>query len=299
MGQEEGGSPTLRLRLPKRDGFTVKTSTGDLGGLIWNKLSPEKQAALEGPIRIIEQGIARQFPEGYASPLVARASSLPEGQLERQTDTTSCTYVATANALRVLDQPKLEYSRDALKNRNEQLQGQAQVALNAKEIENIFNSGTPYDQFALQRFEQPKLRMPQTHPEMIRFFRALQNGNIAVAGWRSSIDAIRQGGGFVEHARTIVGFSRGPNESIILHVIDPYGARQEKWSFRDWVVASEMEILDNPIFSEEEIRRFAGNMGKRGGMAAAIVSYAWVIHKKQPRLVIAKNRRAPFNSRGV
>lgn len=298
----EGGQPKIRItprattetprvRLSGRETNFTDSLGGGLGQLLWNKLSPEKQAALEGPIRKIEQSIAKQFPEGYASPLVGRLATISREQLERQTDATSCTYVATANALRVVDKPRIEYSRDALKSRIEQLTEQTQANLSAERIDRIFNSGTPYSQFALQRFEQPKIRMPQVHPEMMEFFRALQGGDIAVADWRLTTEAIRGRGGFIDHARTIIGFSRGPNESILLHVIDPYGARQETWSFRDWVVASRMNsTFDNPLYDVEDVRKVAEVMGQRSGIMAGIASDIWVIHKKSPKIVISKAR---------
>lgn len=301
MGEEEGGQPKIRialrttsekprLSLPRRQD-SLESESGGLGQLFWDKLSPEKQVLIEEPIRKIEQSIARQFPEGYTSPLVPRLSTIPREQLERQMDATSCTYVAISNALRVLDQPRPEYSRDSLKSRIEQQTGQTQTTLNPERLERIFTLGSPYDQFGLRRFEQPRIRMPQTHPEMMSLFRALQNGDIAVADWRLSSEAIRQGGAFVEHARTVVGFSRGPNETVMLHVIDPYGARQEVWSFRDWVVASRMNMyFDNPIYNNNDVRKVAEVMGQKGGMMAGIASEVWVIQKKEPRLVITRNR---------
>lgn len=300
--EEEGGQPkiritprttaeTPRIRLPRREANTTNSSERSLGQLLWNKLSPEKQAALEAPIRRIEQSIAEQFPEGYTSPLVGKLATISREQLERQTDATSCTYVATANALRVIDQPRPEYSRDALKRKIEQLTEQAQVTLNPDKVDRILNSGTPYNQFALQRFEQPRIRMPQTHPEMMQVFRALQGGDLAVASWRLTAEPIRQGGGFVEHARTIVGFSKGANETVSLHVIDPYGARQEVWSFRDWVVASRMSMyFDNPFYNIEDVRKVTEVMSQKGGMMAGIASDVWVIHKRSPKIVISRTR---------
>ena len=290
MNEEDNPSP--RIRLARRETFSLTSGATSLGQLMWDKLSPEKQALLEPPIRRVEQQLARQFPEGYVSPLVAKAASIPGIQLERQTDATSCTYVATANALRVLDQPKPDYSRVALKNRIEQLSGRDEDAIYSADLDRIFNSGSPYDQFVLQKFEQPRLRMPQTSPEMRNFLRAFQDGKVAVAGWRLWPDAIRSaGGGILGHARTIVGFSKGPNETIMLHVIDPYGARQEKWSFRDWVIASNMDIhFDNPSVDMEEIRKISEFLSRKGGVMAATASYVWIIYKKKPRLILTRNR---------
>lgn len=282
---------TPRIKLPKRETVITGTSSGGLGELLWNKLSPEKQAILKAPIERIEQSIAKQFPEGYTSPLVSRLATISKEELERQTDATSCTYVATANALRVVDQPRIEYSKDALKSRIEQLTEQTQITLSTERIDRIFNSGAPYSQFTLQRFERPKIRMPQVHPEMTQFLRALQDGDIAVADWRLTTEAIRGSSGFIDHARTIVGFSRDPNQTILLHVIDPYGARQEVWSFRDWVVASRMNsTFDNPLYGIEDVRKVAEVMGQTGGVMAGIASDIWVIHKKRPQIVIPKPR---------
>lgn len=107
LNLSRSGADVRRIVLPKREPAVVSPII-DAGIPFWDKLSPDKQAILEGPIRKIEESIARQFPEGYVSPLVGKATDL-RGQLERQTDLTSCTYIASGNALRVLDQPRIEY----------------------------------------------------------------------------------------------------------------------------------------------------------------------------------------------
>lgn len=302
MGEEENSLPqiriperlenaTPRIKLSKRRDSELALESRSLGQLFWDKLSPEKQMALEQPIRKIEQSIAKFFPENYDSPLIAKTASFPNDQLERQTDVRSCTYVATANGLRILDQPREEYLRDGLKARIEQLTGQISETLNPRKLEAIFASGSPYNQFNLRKFEQPKVRMPSSHPEMMSLFRSLQNGDIAVAAWRMLPTAIRQQGyGHISHARTIVGFSRRPNETIVLHVIDPYGARQEELSFRDWVVASRMNTyFDNPFYDEDSVRKVAEIMGQRNGMMGDIANDVWVIHKKQPKIVLNRD----------
>src|SRR5688572_7395840 len=134
----------LKLRLIKRVTDTEPRTTS-LGQQFWELLSPEVQAAIEQPIRNIEQSVARKFPEGYSSPLVAKSASMPIDLLEKQTDATSCTYVSTANALRILDQVKPEYSKDSLKDRIDQLTGQPNITLNPSKMEAIFSSGAPYD----------------------------------------------------------------------------------------------------------------------------------------------------------
>jgi len=187
------------------------------------------QVVIEGSIRKTEEMIARQFSDGYSSPLISKARTVKDGDhLERQHDLTSCTLVSTANALRVLDQPRAEFSRDTLKSQAERLSGRSQPTIDRENLRQIF-SASPYDQFSIRDLPEARVRLPNTSPEMTNLFRSLQEGNIAVAGWRK--DPIRvigsKGEGFINHARTIVGFTKGEGNTLWLHVVDPYGARQE------------------------------------------------------------------------
>lgn len=164
----------------------------------------------------------------------------------------------------------------------------ARTTIGAADLKAIFASGDPHNQFELYEYERSRLRMPQTSPEMMQLFRALQSGDMAVASWRTSAEAAARGStGFIEHARTIAGFSRGFNNTVLLHVIDPYGARQETWSFRDWVVASRMNMyFDNPLYSTEDIQKITDNLNRSGGVMSAVASEVMVIHKKMPKLVL-------------
>lgn len=299
---EVGEAP--RVRMPSR-GVTnthssnthiLVSSSGEsnirenAGLPFWNRLDPERQKILEAPIRRIEEIIARQFSDGYVSPGVARVDALRKiDGLERQQDATSCTYVATANALRVLDQVRPEFTRDAVKRKVDSLTGTSNETLNAGTVQALFSLESPYNNFNLQQIQQSKVRLPNTSPEMSSFFRALQNGDVAVASWRMTPEGAKsEGTGFIDHARTIVGFQKLEGDSVQLHVIDPYGARSETWSFRDWVVASRMNVtFDNPSYDIEDVRKVAENLSKTGGTMHGVSSDIWLLHKKRPQIKIS------------
>lgn len=278
-----------RIHIPSR--ATIHTvdnpgPTQDAGLPFWNKLTPEMQVVIAGPIRRTEEAIAKHFPDGYVSPFVAKANSIKDQDgLEEQHDATSCSFVSTANALRLLDSSRPEYSKDTLMN----LAGSPRQLL-PNHLRTIFNS-SPFNQFTLET-PQAKVRLlgnSDLPPDMLTLFEDLKRGDVAVAGWRSTPNRVvgQHGEGNIHHARTIAGFSKGPDNTLKLHVIDPYGARQEVWSFRDWIVAMRMDYpFDNPSYSPEEVRGWMSNLNGPTGLMRNIAEAVDVIHKKKPQIVV-------------
>ena len=86
--------------------------------------------------------------------------------------------------------------------------------------------------------------------------------------------------------------SKTPDNNLKLHVIDPYGARQEVWSFRDWVVAMRMDMLfDNPRVTAQEMKdTWLPHINGSGGMMRGIAEDTWVIHKKRPQILVTNRR---------
>jgi hypothetical protein len=303
---DESGADTPRIKISPRESQVRMPSrinlapTGESNRIIenaglpfWNALSPEMQAGIEGPIRRVEESIARQFPDGYVSPTISRAKSLrDEDGLEKQHDLTSCTYVSTANALRLLDQPRPEYSRSALAAKTHELSGSPQNTIDRREITAILASVQPYNQFTLREQPSPAKVRLNASPEMTEVFRNLAQGDVAVAGWRQSPTRVvgSHGEGFIAHARTITGFSKGADNALQLHIVDPYGARPEVWTFRDWIAAMRMNTLfDNPSYTPEEVKVWMENIDKPNGLMANIANDVIVIHKRQrPPIQIRK-----------
>ncbi len=282
-----------RVRIPSRATIHAVENPGptqDAGLPFWDKLTPEIQTVIEGPIRRTEEMIARQFPDGFVSPKVAKARTIRDQDgLEEQHDTTSCTYVATANALRLLDTSRPEYSRDALK----VVAGGKETIPTPDSVRGILNSGEPYNQFYLE-VPHAKVRLasksPDVSPDMDVLFNDLARGGVAVAAWRltPTKNVSPAGMGAIEHARTIAGFSRGPDNTLQLHIIDPYGARQEVWSFRDWIVAMRMNYpFDNPEYTPEEVKNWMENLNSNTGLMRNIAEDVNVIHKKKPQIVVS------------
>lgn len=293
--QEESTDTTHRPRLrlaPREKPFSQESEfTANAGGAFWNQISPEKQAVIEEPIRIIEDWLASHFEEGFVSPGVAKAETLRRaGGLEQQRDATSCTFVATGNDMRILDTQRPEYSSVALRAQVHQHLPIEESRITAQglrvnDLRTITSSGTPYNQFEVTTVGWIRDREPGTSPEMLAVLNALGSGDVAVTSWRSTPGrAIAAGGsiGFLEHARSIVGFSKLPDNKIAIYIVDPYG-RFEQWSFRDWVAAKKLnDILDNPHMDLEGIKKFAENTRLGGEMVNSIASAMVLLHKKNP-----------------
>lgn len=258
------------------------------GRLFWEKLSPEKQTILVGPLRKAEETIAQRFPDGFTSRHVENARALKDAnQLEHQQNETSCTYVSTANAMRVLDKPEVAYSKQRLESTLRRIVGGDRLTIGDQDIVSILKSGPPYNQFSLAETVASPVSIPGYSSEMAGFFDLLQNGAVAVGSWYKFADRVSTSAGIVEHARTIVGFSKGVHDTLFLHVIDPYGAQPETWSFRDWVVASNMTVLDEADLGVDFVKNKVAKLTKREGTLSEMVDNLWILQKKQPRVVIS------------
>lgn len=292
---DESGTEKPRIKIPSKESRVSEPSriAKNAGLPFWNALTPEMQAVIEQPIRRIEENIAKQFPDDYVSPLVVKSGSLKDQDgLEKQHDLTSCSYVATANALRLLDRPRPEYSRKALEDKAGELFRSPPTEIYRREIVSLLASTPTYDQFTLQGLPDSKVRLTAS-PEMTEVFRHIAQGDVGIAAWRQSpIRTIgAHGEGFISHARTIAGFSKAPDNSLQLYIIDPYGARQEIWAFRDWIAAMRMNILfDNPSYTPEEVRKWMENIDKRSGLMTNIAQDVILIHRRQRPLIILRKK---------
>ena len=286
----EGVRPRLVLRKSERPILRLtrqeshSTSATD-GQRYWDQITPYKRALLEEPIREIEKWLASHYPERFKTPLIDKARNmLAAGQLEVQADPYSCTFVAAANALRVLDQPRPEYSSVAIKGKIHELMPDKEgdileSGMRVKEFRTVLKSGYPYNQFDASNPVLNKNPQPSSSYEMLELFEAIQKGDLAVAGWPSRPEKAVYGRGFLKHQRAIVGFSTTEDKRIILVISDPYG-RIESWSFRDWIAARRLyEIFNNPTFTTRDVRQYVNSIGSDGGVINAIAQEVIIVQK--------------------
>lgn len=221
----------------------------------------------------IERSLVSSFPQDHASPLVSRARGLGNWQqIERQADHESCSYVAVANALRVLDGLKPEYTKDSLKSRLEQilrgrLGAQAHIShqITQEDLAEIFSSRQLFDKFGTTGVRT-----------MLELLQEFDRGDVGILDWPYSPYHTLQYGVDYTHARTLSGFTIN-NSRLFFHVIDPYEAIERPWSFRDLVVAkatSFREVLEQGIQN-----------------ADGIATWVWVVGKNAPPIRTVQTER--------
>lgn len=252
----------------------------DRGRAFWNHLNPEEQATFEGPIRKIEQFIAERFPEGYSSPLLPKAVEMSKkGELVQQMDERSCTVVAFANALRILDKPRNEYTV----RRISALAG-VDSNLGSEEYKRVLSSRQPYSSFRYKEIKNNATHSSESCPEMAELFQALQAGNVVSAGWNmypgDHIHVIGKLTTTVGHERTLIGFTIGKNKEISLMYIDPYEAKTGRISFRDWIIASWLgSYLSDKSRTDPDIQEVVQKKLMDGSFVAEVATNVSVIQK--------------------
>lgn len=217
------------------------------GGEFWDSLTPQARINSEPILSNFEKYLVRHFGPNYNSPFVNKigrqAMFLNQRMLVRQTDNESCTYIATANALRVLDGPNVNYTKDALKSRlteisSQQLRRPVDVGdeLHQTSLAEIFASGFPYGRFRTEQLEGEYRKGLLVPDKMIELFQRFDQGFVGVLGWPYSPRHTLAQGITYEHARTLTGFQIRDGR-LNIHVIDPYEAVEKPWSLRDLIAA--------------------------------------------------------------
>lgn len=216
------------------------------GHAFWNSLPVDRRQAIEGPLKNLESWLIDQFPNPpsvSANLLAARHLALG-GTLNQQTDPDTCTYVAVANAMRILGEPKPEYSLQGLRQRMTMLYGEPHDQLTPASVDRILKSGEPFDKFQLLRIADP-ITTERPYPmDMFQLLKKLKEGAVAIMDWPYSPVHIRKNKVDSTHARTMTGFT-GNRYGLFFHFVDPYINQQGKeYSFRDLMVACLLQTVD-------------------------------------------------------
>lgn len=273
-GSKEG-EESARLRLHVRERAHGNSFINDAGNDFWDKLSPSRREILERPLREAEEWLAQHFPDGYVSPMVGRAQAIRgRDELEKQRDMTSCTFVSLANALRLLDKPRTEYSKSNLEGILHTLTNLSYDSItDPNHYRQLFSMEYPLNQFDFNRISGAnEVDRPRN---MLQVLQAFSRGDAAISYWDfiPHESGVRRDG----HARTIVGFEKGPNNTLSFIAIDPFGARLQRWAFRDWIVASRWQnTFNSPDFDDESLKGYF----KDARMCNYIAGGVNIIHKK-------------------
>lgn len=236
------------------------------GTEFWDSLPPEQQALSADKISTAERWLTQYFPPPQTSvhALTARRLSLEMG-LTRQFDMESCTFIATANGLRVLDQPKAEYSLTGLQDRVSRTYGHQFSQLDPNTLEAILKSGAPFDQFKLSLIPKPLVSDRPVPIDMYCLLRKFQEGAVAVLNWPYSSAYTYKRGKYFDHARTLTGFTSN-QEGLFFHILDPYTPREIVYSFRDLIVAC--------LYQHE-----AKNRGIGAADIDSVAQRSWILEK--------------------
>lgn len=256
----------------------ITTVSINQGGAFWDNLQYDQKQAVESPLARLESWLKDQFPNPPAVPanlLAARHLDLA-GILNQQTDPDTCTYIAVANAMRVLREQKEpeepEYSLRGLRQRIELLYGTIHDQLTPESVDGILRSGEPFDKFQLLRIADP-IATERPYPmDMFQLLKKLQEGAVAIIDWPYSPTHIRKNNVDSTHARTLTGFTRN-RRGLFFHFVDPYinqlNQQVRVYSFRDLVVACLYQAIDLKIgITADSIDRVARS--------------AWIIERVSP-----------------
>lgn len=228
-----------------RNGNGIRIVT--TGGKFWDSLTPQAKINNEPILAEFEEKLVSHYPPSYDSPYVNKmgrqAMLLQQNISVRQTDNESCTYIATANALRVLDGPNVAYTKDALKSRlteirSRQLERLVDVGdeLTQTSLVEIFASGFPYGRLRADQLEGEYREGLLVPDKIIELLQRFDQGFVGVLAWPYSPRHTLAQGITYEHARTLTGFQIRDGR-LNIHVIDPYEAVEKPWSLRDLAVA--------------------------------------------------------------
>lgn len=244
---------TLRITTVSVRETGIRTVLTSGGSDFWNSLPPDRKSVNRDRLADLESWLTKHLPEPPAAPanlLAARRLTLGMS-LNRQVDSTSYTYIAVANALRILyeprDGPRPEYSLSGLQARVAQVFGGSHYELTPESVDRIFKSGEPFDKF-----------QTAVIPDMHTFLRKLRAGAVAILDWPYSPTHTRRYGVDYTQARTVTGFTRN-SEGLFFHFVDPYYNQEATvYSFRDLMVACLYQTIDlNSGVTPDSIDRVA------------------------------------------
>lgn len=216
----------------------------------WWALPVTTRRDIEASITPVESALVRTRQEGHRSPHVKRMKQLHLfDETERQLDDESCSYIALANALRVLDRPRPEYTLRGLKTAAQRVQNKPpSYQISERGIRDLFDSEQPFSRFTLSRVtvDNPGALDPIAYNRTLldRF----DEGAIGLTDWAFSPHHTEAHGIDFTHTRTIAGYSVSDGK-IFFHVVDPYQGREKPWSFKDLTVAYTFQMpnsLGNP-----------------------------------------------------
>lgn len=243
-------------------GPTTPLASATAGDRFWQAISQQAQATTVGPLRELEGWLADNLSQGN-TPLVNKARDLAvRGELIRQFDDETCTYNAAANALRVLDQPRPEYTLSGLREAVRKAHGNYTEELSDEFLQRICQreSGWPFSQFRAYTSSAVVENEVGKSTRMYLSLQRLQEGTVGLTNFSMSPTPVRIGGNPIFHKRTVVGYTNCGRE-LIMHFIDPYEAQVSDWRFRDWMVAKAMDCggpanLESLIGKSNEQNRF-------------------------------------------
>lgn len=248
---------TLRITTLSVGETNIRTVLTSGGNEFWNSLPAHQKDTNRDPLAKIEYWLRRNLPELPPIPadLLADRHLTLGGTLNQQ-DPRTCTYIAVANALRILDEPKPEYSLTGLHQRMATLYGATCDQLTFESVASILRSGKPFDKF-----------QTVVAPNMFTFLGKLQTRSaVAIMDWPFFPAHIKRNNAVRTHARTVTGFTRN-REGLFFHFVDPYITHEVKaYSFRDLIMAClyQSSVLANGV-TPDSIDRVARN--------------AWIIEK--------------------
>lgn len=271
MNEDRPGIRTVVPDRPVHDEPGIQTKYTSQGAEFWN-IVPANVRAINAPIiEGFERYLLSFYPSGYVSPGVRRANRLTlEGGHDRQVDHESCSYHASANALRILGGADTAYTKAGLKRRLEQIYNLPQHGdeLTRPALVDILKSGQPYNKFEALQVSvdyDPQMAVPAGMHELLA---QMYNGAVLLDSWPYTAHHTMRNGVYYTHARTIAGFTTTNNE-LFFHIVDPYEASVKPWSFRDLITAKRFQYANFPE-----------------GLKAKDVNHtakeAWIVRKKSP-----------------
>lgn len=216
------------------------------GTAFWDSLPVDQKQAIEDPLKNFESWLIDQFPNPPAVPanLLATRRQALGGVLNQQTDPDTCTYIAVANAMRILGGLNPEYSLRGLQQRMEALFATTHHQLTPASVDRILRSGEPFDKFRLLRIADPIATQRPYPMDMFQLLKKLQEGAVAVMDWPYSPAHIRRNSVDFTHARTLTDFTAS-RRGLFFHFVDPYiNQHVRAYSFRDLMVACLFQATD-------------------------------------------------------
>ena len=227
----------------------IRSVLRSTGGAFWAELTPSQQSLNRESIGKAEEWLMNYFPPQYSSPLVRGARLLGlQNQASLQVDNESCSFIASANALRLLDQPDHRYSLSGIRARLPYTQ-----IPTVSELNQLFSTGQPFDKFQAIAIPNPVVRDRPVPMDMYQLLRKFQDGAAVTLDWPYSPEYSLRYGVRYTHVRTLSGFS-STLEGLFFHVIDPYQGIEHPWSLFDLAVAvyfSHTGILDRGIGNDD------------------------------------------------